>query len=163
MVLLSYPKPKMAALGMALHEIIYHSRNRREPSERSQLTKLREIVSQSMASNAKNGLTGFLVMRDDWFLQILEGEEPRVEAVYARIATDTRHERCTILRRRKIMTRSFQGWSMGGVLFTPEQQGIYLQHGISSTFDPTLLNPQKAHDLAFDLMRHEADQRRKAS
>lgn len=148
---------------MALFEIIYYSHNRRAVGEKSQLAKLREIVGQAQVLNARDGLTGFLLMRDEWFLQILEGDEARVDATYERIAADNRHEQCTIIRRRQIMLRSFPSWSMGGALFTPEQQGVYLQHGLNSTFDPRLLDAQTAHELLVDLQNHETDLRRVAS
>lgn len=148
---------------MALHQLIYISRNRKLPDERSQLPKLRDILKTAVAHNTRAGLTGFLILRNDWFMQVLEGEENRVVDLYSKIAKDPRHEECVILRRQRILYRSFEGWAMGGGMLTPEHEGIYLQYGIGGDFDPRGMNPQTAHNLALDLMLHDQGKRRKTA
>jgi hypothetical protein len=148
---------------MALQQLIYFSRNRKMPNERSQLPKLRDILKTAVEHNAREGLTGYLVIRNEWFLQALEGEDSKVSALYSKIAKDPRHEDCTVLRRQKILYRSFEGWAMGGGMMTPEHEGIYLQYGIGGDFDPRGMNPQTAHNLALDLMLHDQGKRRKTA
>jgi Sensors of blue-light using FAD len=148
---------------VALHQLIYISRNRRLPNERSQLPKMRDILKTAVEHNARAQLTGFLILRNDWFLQVLEGEESKVIALYSKIAKDPRHEECLILRRQNILYRSFEGWAMGGGVLTPEHEAIYLEYGIGGDFDPRDMNPQRAHNLALDLMLHDQGKRRKVA
>ncbi len=44
-----------------------------------------DILKVARVSNARDGLTGFLIARDGYFLQLLEGNEDMVRNCYARI------------------------------------------------------------------------------
>jgi Sensors of blue-light using FAD len=143
-------------------ELMYYSRNRRDEKKFAQLTALRDILTTAMRVNAELGITGFLILKDDWFLQILEGEEDKVNTLYSRICGDPRHEECTVIRRQKIMVRSFGKWSMGGMMFTPEQEAVYLENGLGTTFDPRTIDAQTAHNLLSDLKGYEMGRLKKA-
>jgi hypothetical protein len=72
------------------------------------------ILLDARRCNARDGVTGALICRDDIFLQLLEGPEARVEATYARILADDRHVEVTPLTRRIVADekRMFPAWSM---------------------------------------------------
>jgi len=53
--------------------------------------ELESILAVSRANNQAAGVTGMLLHADGRFFQVLEGPEPAVEGVYARIAADPRH------------------------------------------------------------------------
>jgi len=72
----------------------------------------REIAAQARDANKASGLTGVLLLSDTVCLQILEGEERAVRAVYQRIMADSRHEDCDVLLDRHCQDRSFPQWSM---------------------------------------------------
>ncbi|HVR76154.1 MAG TPA: BLUF domain-containing protein, partial [Planctomycetota bacterium] len=50
-----------------------------------------KLLEKSHVNNAKRGITGMLLYKDGNFMQVLEGEEEAVRALYARIALDPRH------------------------------------------------------------------------
>jgi Sensors of blue-light using FAD len=72
------------------------------------------ILFDARRCNARDGITGALICRDDLFLQLLEGPEAAVEATFARIAKDDRHIEVRRLTRRLIGddARMFGAWAM---------------------------------------------------
>jgi hypothetical protein len=72
------------------------------------------ILLDARRCNARDGVTGALICRDDLFLQLLEGPIDAVEAAYSRIARDDRHIEVRALTRRPIAddARLFPDWSM---------------------------------------------------
>lgn len=56
-----------------------------------------------------------LLYHEGSFLQVLEGEQSSVEALFARIGEDPRHCRVMVLLRRSIDAPQFAEWSMGFV------------------------------------------------
>jgi hypothetical protein len=75
---------------------------------------LQGILMDARRCNARDGVTGALICRDDLFLQMLEGPEAAVEATFGRIARDDRHVEVRPLTRRVIGDdgRLFAAWSM---------------------------------------------------
>jgi hypothetical protein len=65
--------------------LIYRSRSRVGAAERKH--QLGEIFSVARSSNKKLGVTGALLITDDEFVQTLEGAEPVVRELYAKIRT----------------------------------------------------------------------------
>jgi len=74
---------------------------------------LDDILWSSRANNAPADITGLLLHIDGGFLQILEGEERMVRALYARICADRRHHAPQLMLDRAVPARTFTGWSMG--------------------------------------------------
>lgn len=76
-------------------------------------SELMAICIESARRNRMLGITGFLVEHEGTFLQVLEGEEEAVDALYARIREDTRHRNVELLlRERRGTGRSFGFWAM---------------------------------------------------
>ena len=73
---------------------------------------MRELLGQSRPNNASAGITGLLVHKAGYFLQILEGPREPVELLMAKIQKDTRHLDVTILLRTTQNERQFGDWSM---------------------------------------------------
>jgi Sensors of blue-light using FAD len=75
---------------------------------------LSSILIEARRCNARDGITGALICRDDLFLQLLEGPERAVEATFARIRADDRHVEVRRLTRRTIADddRMFGAWAM---------------------------------------------------
>ncbi len=68
--------------------LIYRSHSLLAPTDESGLA---DILKVARSKNADLGVTGALMLYDDWFAQVLEGPQPVIEALYARIKTDPRH------------------------------------------------------------------------
>jgi Sensors of blue-light using FAD len=73
---------------------------------------LNSILSIARHCNARDGITGALICRQDLYLQLLEGPEVMVEAAYVRIAQDDRHMDVNRLVSKRIRKRLFPDWAM---------------------------------------------------
>lgn len=71
------------------------------------------LLQKSQQNNEKVGVTGILIDNGRFFIQLLEGKESDVRAVYERISRDKRHLLATILLTFTDNARLFPGWSMG--------------------------------------------------
>jgi Sensors of blue-light using FAD len=71
------------------------------------------LLAWSRRENTRIGVTGLLLYHDGNFMQLLEGPEPVVRGLYARIEKDLRHRGCQTLLQTRIKERTFPQWSMG--------------------------------------------------
>jgi hypothetical protein len=71
------------------------------------------ILLHGRRNNVRDGITGMLVYASGNFMQVLEGPPPAVEATFARISRDSRHQGIIEIERDLVEARSFAGWSMG--------------------------------------------------
>lgn len=71
------------------------------------------LLRGARAHNEAARLTGILLYRDQTFVQLLEGQRPRVESLYASIRQDARHADVTTVSAREQLDRQFPDWSMG--------------------------------------------------
>ena len=102
-------------------QLIYASR----PFGYDDLT-LTSILMQARKNNARNGITGALICRDDLCLQILEGPRDLVTSTFSRILRDERHVDVVNLLSSEIHRRLFPEWSMRhdpaqSWMWTPEE------------------------------------------
>lgn len=74
---------------------------------------LSDILRVSRENNARRDITGMLLYREGFFIQALEGEADDVDALYARIKRDPRHQNVLLVYRSPIPERGFEDWSMG--------------------------------------------------
>jgi hypothetical protein len=87
---------------------------------------LASILMQARENNARNGITGCLICREDLFLQLLEGPRDLVMSTFARILRDERHVDVVSLLSSEIDKRLFPDWSMRhdparSWMWTPEE------------------------------------------
>lgn len=75
--------------------------------------KLPELMHAARRRNEQLDVTGMLLYAEGSFFQVLEGPAVLVDALFARIETDPRHEQVTQIIREPITRRAFPGWSMG--------------------------------------------------
>ncbi|WP_368497596.1 BLUF domain-containing protein [Herbiconiux sp. A18JL235] len=72
-----------------------------------------ELLEHSRENNARDGLTGMLLYRDERFLQVLEGPEEAVRRRVEVIRDDARHTRFWVLIEELSDARHFPDWTMG--------------------------------------------------
>jgi len=89
-----------------LHELIYTSVSVKGDID------VKPILDAAQSHNSSNNITGLLCFDGRRFLQILEGEDNVIEALYASIENDTRHKDVELLHLGKIAERNFSTWSM---------------------------------------------------
>jgi hypothetical protein len=99
--------------GGPVFRLIYSSHSTIAP-DRAQ-TELGDIFTTARRHNRDLGVTGALVVADDWFAQALEGEERTVRKLYEDIAADDRHEDVTVLETASVDDRTFGRWAMAKV------------------------------------------------
>ncbi len=92
----------------SLHYLIYHSQASRAVHE---LT-LPPLLRRARQHNQAHFLSGLLLYARDQFLQVLEGPEPALSQLYARIKADPRHYAVRLLAHGPIAQRAFPDWRM---------------------------------------------------
>jgi len=77
------------------------------------LVDLEDILRVARTHNGRSEITGMLLFEGSSFLQVLEGERVKIDALLERIRNDRRHTRTVLLLREPIERRSFADWTMG--------------------------------------------------
>lgn len=98
--------------------------------------ELQAILRQSRNANPARGITGVLCFSDGIFLQTLEGGRSAVNALYNRIASDSRHQDVELLLYQEISERRFAGWSMGQVNLARLNPSLLLKYSATAALDP---------------------------
>jgi Sensors of blue-light using FAD len=93
--------------------LMYRSHNRIPAAQRR--VALGELFSQARSNNKKRHLCGALLMSGDTFVQVLEGEEGEVRALFERIERDGRHEHVDLLESGAVAEPVFSRWAMAKV------------------------------------------------
>lgn len=73
---------------------------------------LRKLAVDSTSRNKEKDITGILLLSDESFLQVLEGPEDAVNALYCKIIQDKLHSDVTLISYEQIANKSFDEWSM---------------------------------------------------
>jgi hypothetical protein len=98
-----------------MYELIYAS----SPTRPLQPKQLSELLAGSRTRNLHLDVSGVLLHQGGSFLQVLEGEEPVVAALYEKICKDPRHTRMFVVSRGPVAARHFGPWTMGFVDVVP--------------------------------------------
>lgn len=96
-----------------LHVLLYRSHSL-VPADQTD-AEVARILRAARVKNATLGITGALMLYEDWFAQVLEGPEEAVRTLFTRIEGDPRHDSVEVLDRRDVATRSFDRWRMAYV------------------------------------------------
>lgn len=99
------------------------------------------ILAKSRINNRRDGLVGVLYFGDSCFFQCLEGAETAVDALYARLQSDTRHKDIKLLSRKTIAALAYSDWAMKFVPLEKEMNRL-LKEGGYKTFDPYQFDDQ---------------------
>jgi hypothetical protein len=78
---------------------------------------LLNLLYQSRACNSIAGITGVLIHRSNFFLQVIEGEQEAIGDLLGKLIKDTRHIKLKIVLDINTDSRLFSNWSMGCVDF----------------------------------------------
>lgn len=100
-----------------MHHIIYMSTASWPMTD----TELKELLTQAQQGNDRRGITGALVYGDGQFMQIMEGEQAALQALYAHLGQDRRHKGLFKLADRPIAERRFSEWSMAFQAVSPAE------------------------------------------
>lgn len=92
---------------------------------------LTQLLEQSRNANARTDVTGMLLFRNGYFLQLLEGPDVEVRTKLRTIKQDERHTKVTVLIEDLIEHRQFPDWTMG----FPTDHDLVDVPGYRATFD----------------------------
>ncbi len=108
---------------------------------------IREVLDSSQRNNPNRGLTGILFCNANIFLQALEGPRAEVNALYNRLADDSRHKDLTVLDYAEINQRRYSNWSMGWAGAKQTNRELFLKYSASDHFDPFNMNAEQISGL----------------
>lgn len=74
---------------------------------------LLDLLHDSRAYNTLDNISGVLIHKEGYFLQIIEGEKENVKDLLDRLAKDKRHKDFKIIDNRLTNNRMFSNWAMG--------------------------------------------------
>ncbi|MBA4108802.1 MAG: hypothetical protein C0487_04320 [Leptothrix sp. (in: Bacteria)] len=100
--------PPRPSKSTRMHSLVYVSSARAPFSK----LELRELLEHAARNNERHSVTGLLLYRAGSFMQLLEGEEATVEALFAKISADFRHSSAILMHRSQDVGRMFPRWSM---------------------------------------------------
>ena len=73
---------------------------------------LSSLLRTARKTNARLNITGIMSYRDGHYIQVLEGNDREIDQLYAKIASDPRHEQVTVFLESPITERAFPNWTM---------------------------------------------------
>ncbi|RAK67998.1 BLUF domain-containing protein [Hymenobacter edaphi] len=122
-----------------MHHLIYLS----TPSHALTDAELGELLRSARARNAELNVTGMLFYGPGHFLQLLEGDELTLAALYEHIGQDARHHSLVKLADKAVVGRSFGDWAMA---FRPLDPELFRYvHGYQPLEDVNLVNTGLSH------------------
>lgn len=133
---------------MELSRLIYASRH-----DGLGESDLDTLLEQSRYNNARDVITGALLIGEDSFLQLLEGSRKAVTQCFTRIMQDKRHSDVQIISCGGERRRIFQEWNMYRIspaCIGRETMSAYLVNGI---YNPALLSEFAVQDLCWTLSK----------
>lgn len=93
--------------------LLYRSHDRIPPEHRK--AELGSLFGVARSNNKQQRITGALLVADGHFVQVLEGEEAAVRALFARISADPRHDEVELVETTLLADRVFARWAMAEV------------------------------------------------
>ena len=100
-----------------MKQLIYRSR-----PFRNEGGTLGEILMTAWTNNRLHQISGALICRDDLFLQLIEGPDDKIDALYANIKADKRHTDVRTLVEAQVNSRILAAWSMLDARTVPEDR-----------------------------------------
>ncbi|WP_460679942.1 BLUF domain-containing protein [Mucilaginibacter koreensis] len=111
-----------------IYYLIYISKAVQPMSE----VQLADLLVQARTHNLAMGITGMLLYAsrnsgnqpEGRFMQVIEGEEQAVAAVFASISKDNRHHEIQVLDEASANKRNFPTWSMGFKILAADEAAL---------------------------------------
>jgi hypothetical protein len=94
---------------MSCYQLIYTSRPKVEVTE----SLVSEILSQALSRNYSLQLSGLLIYFHGMFMQLIEGEQIKVDELFDSIRHDPRHGDICVLLQKFSAQRCMPTWAMG--------------------------------------------------
>lgn len=105
---------------------------------------LNKILASSRKNNPPRNVTGLLMYRQGYFLQLLEGPEDAVAERFGTIMRDPRHDDVEIMIRARSSDRLIASWDMGYLDESANPSGVKIEV-MNQLHDYALKNSRPAH------------------
>jgi hypothetical protein len=105
------------------------------------------ILRNSRENNARDLITGALIISEDGFMQLLEGSRSAVGQCFVRIMKDNRHDDIQVLSCGDVQSRLFQEWTMHLIKASRIKQDILTRYLVNGAFKPSLMSGFAIEDL----------------
>lgn len=128
-------------LDLSVYHVAYRSRATPLPTDEL----LQNLLAWSRDYNARHQITGLLLHSGGRFVQVLEGAEADVRALFARIQQDARHTQVVTLSEGPGPHRHFPNWHMEFGLAAPDDLDLTLAAVAAQA--PELIPPLKDANL----------------
>lgn len=99
------------------------------------------IAEHAAERNRAAGVTGILLVHEEWFVQALEGGRAAVSDLLLEIGGDSRHREMEIAAFQPIDRRLFPDWSMALARYEDEMGRLLDAVSDERRFDPKRLEP----------------------
>lgn len=134
---------------MSLHRLLYRSLPEIMGSQGEVAAEVARIVEASRETNAREGVSGALLVAPGVFMQVIEGPLPAVERTFERICGDIRHRHVQLIDFTCVEQRSFPEWPLAAL--APAGELVRLCASLEAPQDP-LADPTSA-SATIQLMR----------
>ncbi|WP_296245790.1 MULTISPECIES: BLUF domain-containing protein [unclassified Psychrobacter] len=98
--------------------------------------ELARILEQSRRNNELNGVTGALVMNENYFLQVIEGSRATINSLLQKLINDDRHFSLRVVECHEIEQRRWSKWSMKYLTVSNQHKEDVLKFSSSAEFNP---------------------------
>jgi hypothetical protein len=147
---------------MMITRLTYYSRNRIDEAAASLHDGIEDILIVSVANNRRDDVTGALIHDDNWFAQVLEGDEAVVSATFERILRDPRHSDVRLVKIQPDSVRRFAASWMTITARSNDNADLFRHYGDSEGFDPQLMLADRLGDLIEAVVARSQEQKGKA-
>lgn len=113
------------------------------------INELSKIFEEATRRNKISHITGFIVFNEEYFMQVIEGYEDKINNLYEIIAQDSRHTNLLLLGIKDNDNRDFEEWNLGYIYSEKViKDFLYLKTGNKS-----FLPYQFSYEFALDFLK----------
>ena len=121
------------------------------------------ILEQARRNNERNGITGALVINESYFLQVIEGSRPIINALLQELVKDKRHLSLRIVECREVEQRRWGKWSMKYLNPNDLHNEDVLRFSSSAEFNPYLMSASQIMLFIEALSKRQKQQEKRVS
>ena len=134
----------------SLIHLIYFSRSALTGDAAERTHQINEIARHAQKKNEFSVITSSLIVEQNFFAQLLEGERTSVQEAFNRIQADGRHRDVQIVEWREVPKREFVS-SFTTTRRTPSNEGLFQKSGLLPMLQRGTPKGAAIYSLAFAL------------
>ena len=134
----------------SLIHLIYFSRSALVGDAAMRSHQINEIARHAQKKNEFGVITSFLIVEQNFFAQVLEGERMSVQETFNRIALDSRHRDVQIIEWREVPKREFVS-SFTTATRTPSTDSLFQKSGLLQSLQRGTPKGAAVYTLALSL------------